>query len=97
MKMIKGVDGKQLLYRIKEDEQLDSLVLLLHPAVTPTTAELDPGIPAAASTHAEDPWQKLGAQPTAVLISMALVPKPWTVACEAEYGSKHKLMKPAAK
>lgn len=93
-KMMKQLDRK-LLYQIKEDQQ--HLVLLLHPPLTSTTAELDSSVPAASSTHAEDPWQKPGAKPMAALISTALLSKPWTVACKGKHGSKHNPTEPAAK
>lgn len=72
--IIKELDGKKRPHQIKEDEPLDTLLPLLHPAATSLTAEWGSSVPAAASTHAEDPWQKLGAKPTAVLISTALLP-----------------------
>ncbi len=70
------------------DGQLDSLVQLLQTAATSTTEELDSGILAAASTHAEDPWRRLGAKPTAALVSVALLRNAWTVACKGKNGSE---------
>lgn len=60
----------------EENEQLDSLILLLYPAATPTVQQQSQtqGVPAAALTHAEEPWQKLKAKPMAAYAYLYCTP-----------------------